>query len=270
MSRYAIGDLQGCHQTLMRLLARIAFDPAHDRLWLAGDLVNRGPGSLEVLRWAYAHRHVVTAVLGNHDLRCLSIAHGVKKARPSDTLQPLLAAPDAPTLLAWLGCQPLMHVEGEHALLHAGIVPTWSVAEAAALAGEVQAALAGPAAKAFLAHLSHETVDTWSPALVGLDRLIFITKALTYMRICQPDGRLLLDFAAPPEKAPPGFMPWYAVPNRRSLSHTIICGHWSALGLHLEHNIRALDTGCVWGGHLTAYRLEDGAVFQEPAAEVKS
>ncbi|HET6344384.1 MAG TPA: symmetrical bis(5'-nucleosyl)-tetraphosphatase [Myxococcota bacterium] len=269
MSCYAIGDLQGCHLTLMRLLARISFDPTRDRLWLAGDLVNRGPDSLAVLRWAFAHRHAVTAVLGNHDLRCLSIAYKVKEARPSDTLGPLLAAPDAPALLGWLQALPLMHVEGAHALVHAGMVPTWSVAEAAALAGEVQAALAGPQAKAFLAHLSQETVDTWTPSLTGLDRLIFITKAFTYMRICQPDGRLLLDFAAPPQKAPPGFLPWYAVPNRRSLSHTVICGHWSALGLHLDHNIRALDTGCVWGGHLTAYRLEDGEVFQEPAAETR-
>jgi bis(5'-nucleosyl)-tetraphosphatase (symmetrical) len=266
MSRYAIGDIQGCHQTLMRLLSRIAFDPSRDHLWLAGDLVNRGPGSLEVLRWVYAHRDAVTVVLGNHDLRCLSIFHGVKAARPSDTLQALLDAPDARTLLDWLQRQPLLHVDGEHALVHAGIVPTWSVAEARALAAEVEHALAGPQARAFLAHLSNETVDTWAPTLTGLDRLIFITKALTYMRICRANGQLLLDYTAPPEKAPPGYLPWFAVPERLSRTHTVVCGHWSALGLHLADGIRALDTGAVWGGLLTAYRLDDGAVFQESAA----
>ena len=265
MATYAIGDIQGCFAPLQRLLQRIQFNPQQDRLWLAGDLVNRGPDSLGVLRWAQGLGDRVRLVLGNHDLRLLSIARGLRSARPNDTLDAVLSAPDCDSLMDWLQAQPLLLVGQEHAMVHAGIPPMWSVAEAMALSEEVGAELRGSTGNALLAHLSVEVPNSWS-AVRGLDRSVFIMKALTYMRVCHSDGTLHLDFTGPPSAAPAGTLPWYAIPQRKSRDTRIVCGHWSALGLHTENNIRALDTGCVWGAQLTAYRLDDGALFSEPAA----
>lgn len=267
MATYAIGDIQGCCSTLEHLLKRIDFRPGQDRLWFAGDLVNRGPDSAGVLRLVRALGDAAVTVLGNHDLRLLAIYHGVRRGRPKDTLDALLAADDAASLMTWLQQQPLVHRAGTHTLLHAGVVPQWTSDEAHTLSLEVQDALRGAGARTFLAAMNDpQNVDLWSPALSGSARLVFICKVLTYLRVCAPDGRVFLDFTGEPQDAPAPYVPWFIVPTRKSRDSTIVCGHWSALGLHLRDNVRALDTGCVWGKVLTAYRLDDGCVFQEPAA----
>lgn len=266
MATYAIGDVQGCYATLQRLLARIKFNPHHDTVWLAGDLVNRGPDSLSVLRWARDMGERVVAVLGNHDLRLLSIAHGVKELRPSDTLTPILEAPDRDALVAWLQARPLVHRQGQHLMLHAGVVPSWDINAIEAHGRAVQDALASAQAVPLLASMSALRADTWTPDLTGFERLALITKILTYMRVCRADDHVYLDFTGAPADAPPGFAPWFTHANRRSRDVTIVCGHWSALGLHRGDGILALDTGCAWDKALTAVCLEDGTLYQEPAS----
>jgi bis(5'-nucleosyl)-tetraphosphatase (symmetrical) len=203
-------------------------------------------------------------VLGNHDLHLLTVAEGFSKLRQDDTLGPILASDDRAALLAWLRSRPLMLVRPEYVVVHAGLLPVWSVDRAHALAREVQAALTGPDYRAFLAKLYGSKPDRWDDALAGVDRLRVIVNAMTRMRFCSVDG--VMEFQAKGEstKAPAGFMPWFDVPGRAGGSHRIVCGHWSALGLHLTDRVMALDTGCVWGGALTAVRLEDRQVFQVP------
>jgi len=262
MATYAIGDIQGCYGALQRLLERVGFDSAVDRLWSVGDLVNRGPESLQVLRFLRELGDAATVVLGNHDLYLLMRAAGYKRRDEGDTLFQVFEAPDRDELLAWLSGQPLMHVEGDYAMLHAGVLPRWTIGKAQALAAEVSAALAGPGAKAFLLHLAGNRPERWSEDLQGWDRLRVIVNALTRLRFCTPDGRMALRAKGPPDQAPPGTMPWFRVPERFHRTHTIVCGHWSALGFYREPGLIALDSGCVWGGKLTAVRLEDGEVFQ--------
>jgi len=265
MATYAIGDIQGCRNTLARLLRRIDFQPGIDKAWFTGDLVNRGPDSLGTLRLVRDLGHSAVVVLGNHDLRLLAIYHGVRRGRPQDTLDALLQAHDVQDLMAWLQAQPLVHRQGSHTMLHAGLIPQWSCEEAQVLAQEVQAALAADP-KPFLATLSDpRNANRWNPTLWGQARLVFIAKVLTYLRVCARDGEVFLDFTGEPSTTPAPYMPWYKIPARKSRDSTIVCGHWSALGLHLRDGIRALDTGAVWGRMLTAFRLEDGCVFQEPA-----
>lgn len=262
MATYAIGDVQGCYTPLGHLLDKIRFDPSADRLWFVGDLVNRGPESLQVLRLARELDDSVTAVLGNHDLYLLMVAAGFSRRGKDDTLVRVLEAPDRDELFAWLTQRPLLHAEGEYVMVHAGLPPNWTVAQAAARAGEVEAVLRGPKARKFLLHLQGDQPERWSDSLVDGDRLRFIVNALTRMRFCTPDGRLSLRAKGAPDKAPPGTQPWFRVPGRASARHTVVCGHWSALGLYRGDGVIALDSGCVWGGKLTAVRLEDGAVFQ--------
>ncbi len=262
MAVYAIGDIQGCHVALERLLDGVRFDPAADRLWIVGDLVNRGPGSLQVLRFVRALGETATVVLGNHDLYLLMLAAGFSRRGKDDTLARVLEAPDREELLDWLARRSILHAEGGYVMVHAGLLPQWSVAQAAALAREVEAALAGEQARAFLRHLHGDRPDRWDNALAGWDRLRMIVNVLTRMRFCTPDGRLALRAKGPPEKAPPGTVPWFEVPGRAHADHTIVCGHWSALGFYRAPGLIALDSGCVWGGKLTALRLEDGEVFQ--------
>lgn len=262
MATYAIGDIQGCYDPLQRLVGRTGFDPARDRLWIVGDLVNRGPASLDVLRFLRGLGDAATVVLGNHDLYLLMLSAGYKRREQGDTLYQVLEAPDREDLLAWLAGRPLMHVEGDYAMLHAGLLPQWTIAKAQALAGEVSAALTGPHRKRFLLHLAGNRPERWSEKLQGNDRLRTIVNALTRMRFCTPDGRMLLGAKGPPNEAPAGGVPWFASPDRHSRTHTIVCGHWSALGFYRAPGIIALDSGCVWGGKLTAVRLEDGEVFQ--------
>jgi len=269
MTTYAIGDLQGCYDQLMRLLEQLRFDAAQDRLWFVGDLVNRGPASLECLRFVKGLGESAVTVLGNHDLHLLGIAAGYARQHRGDTLDAILAAPDREELLSWLRHRPVMHVEGDLALLHAGLLPSWSITKGQALAREVEAALRAPLHREFLATMYGNKPDHWDDALIGFPRLRVITNAFTRLRFCTPDGHM--DFSAKGElaSAPSGYLPWFDVPGRASANHTIICGHWSALGLKVEPNLLVIDTGCLWGRELTGVRLKDRALFQVTCVELK-
>jgi len=254
MARYAIGDVQGCHDELNELFARIGFDPAHDRLWFVGDLVNRGPNSLEVLRTVRALGEAAVVVLGNHDLHLLAVAEGLARKRDDDTLDEVLAVPDRDELLAWLRARPLMHVEGDWAMVHAGLLPEWTVTRAQELAAEVEQMLRGPGYRDFLAHMYGSTPAVWNDALAGWERLRVIVNAMTRIRFMSSAGHMELKNkgAAPP----PGFAAWYDARPQRD-EPALVCGHWSTLGLRLDHRVAMIDTGCVWGGALSALRLED-------------
>lgn len=264
MTTYAIGDVQGCFHAFNDLLEKIAFNRNKDRLWLVGDVVNRGAGSLEMLRWCYENRDVVQIVLGNHDLHALVVASGVVTLKKHDTLASLLAAPDAEVLLTWLRHQPLMVQEGKHVMVHAGLLPGWSVDEAMGYAAEVEAALQAGSYVDFLANMYGNKPSTWRDDLSGYDRLRVITNAMTRLRVCNPNGKMEFAFKGELDSIPKGFMPWFDVPDRQSQDYTIIFGHWSALGLQHRNNVHALDTGCLWGGHLTAMNLETKGITQVP------
>jgi bis(5'-nucleosyl)-tetraphosphatase (symmetrical) len=266
MAIYAIGDIQGCFDSFMRLLERCRFDPAADRLWLVGDLVNRGPRSLETLRFVKGLGASALTVLGNHDLSLLLAAEGFGKRGKDDTFDDVLCAPDREDLLSWLRRQRLCHVENGHCLVHAGLLPQWTVAEALALAGEVEAALCAVDWREFMANLWGSEPAGWSENLVGWPRLRVVVNAMTRLRFCTPGG--IMDFRAKGGigDAPPGYVPWFEAPGRQSAETTLVTGHWSALGLKILPNLLALDSGCLWGGMLTAVRLEDRAVFQAPCA----
>ena len=269
MATYAIGDIQGCHAELVRLLEYLGFSATRDRVWLVGDLVNRGPDSLAVLRLVKGLGASATVVLGNHDLHLAMLADGYGKVSSEDTLAQVLAAPDRDDLLAWLRALPLFHVEGEYAMVHAGLLPQWSIEQAAALSGEVSAALKATNYRDFLAKMWGSEPAAWRDDLTGWDRLRVVVNSMTRMRFCTPEG--VMEFRAPgakgpPDRGPAGCLPWYEVPGRRSADHHLICGHWSALGFRRERNLLALDSGCLWGGRLTAVRLEDRRVFQLPCS----
>lgn len=265
MARYAIGDIQGCMASLERLLAAIGHDPAKDRLWLVGDLVNRGPRSLDVLRWARAQGDRVTTVLGNHDLHLLARAAGVVSAKRRDTLDEVLAAPDLGELVLWLRSRPLLHVEDGWVLVHAGLHPRWTVARARALAAEVEAALRGPRWAEWLAQ-TLGAAPAWQDELYGSGRARSILWYLIRARTCTTDGAPI-DFDGPPEEAPVGAVPWYAVPDAAWRDHTVVFGHWAAQGLRLGERWIGIDAGCVWGKRLAAVRLEDRSVVQVKAVE---
>jgi len=262
MSTYAIGDIQGCYSAVQKLLHEIAFDPSCDRLWLVGDLVNRGPDSLAVLRWAKSLGDAAVVVLGNHDLHLLAVAHGFVKPHKKDTIAQVLEAPDRDELLDWLRHRRLFYREGAYALVHAGLLPQWSVKKAANLAAEVEEELRGKRYLRFFERMYGNEPHVWSNDLRGMDRLRMITNAMTRLRFCTPRGEMEFAHKGPPQIAPEGYVPWYAVEERASRDATVIFGHWSALGLTMQPNLLALDTGCLWGGCLTAVRLEDRQVFQ--------
>ena len=264
MATYAIGDLQGCYEPLLRLLDYISFDRGRDRLWFVGDLVNRGPQSLEVLRFVRGLGDAAVVVLGNHDLHLIMQSEGHGRANREDTLGPVLAAPDRMALLDWLRRRPLFHVEGEFAMVHAGLLPAWGVRKAAALGREVETALAGPDYRDFLAHMWGSQPAAWEDDLAGWDRLRVVVNAMTRMRFCHADGSMDFRTKGPPEKAPRGSYPWFAAPGRARRDHTLVCGHWSALGFRAQPGLLALDSGCLWGGSLTAVRLDDRQVFSLP------
>jgi len=273
MARYAIGDLQGCYDPLRRLLDYISFDPAADRLWFVGDLVNRGPASLEVLRFVRSLGDAATVVLGNHDLHLVMQGAGYGKSNKEDTLGAILAAADRDDLLAWLRACPLFHVDGDWAMVHAGLLPEWSVAQAMALSAEVSSALMAPNHRDFLANMWGSEPATWRQDLTGWDRLRVVVNAMTRMRYVTAAGAM--EFRAPGAKAPPdqgptGCLPWFEAPGRASADHAIVCGHWSALGFRDLPNLLALDTGCLWGGCLTAVRLEDRRVYRQPCPQQAS
>jgi bis(5'-nucleosyl)-tetraphosphatase (symmetrical) len=263
MATYAIGDIQGCYDSLQRLLDLCAFDPASDRLWLVGDLVNRGPQSLETLRLVKSLGPAALTVLGNHDLYLLMVAEGGAKFRgKDDTIQPILDAPDCTELLDWLRQQPLCHTEGEFCLVHAGLLPQWTAARARKLAREVEAELQGPKYRKFITNLWGSEPACWSDDLTGTPRLRVIVNAMTRMRFCTPEGIMELKTKGELANAPAGHLPWFDAPNRKSADAVLVTGHWSALGLKITPNLLALDSGCLWGGHLTALRLEDRRLFQ--------
>jgi bis(5'-nucleosyl)-tetraphosphatase (symmetrical) len=262
MAIYAIGDIQGCYYAFQALLARIEFDLKADQLWLVGDLINRGSGSLEVLRWCYQHRDCVKTVLGNHDLHAIAVAHGIRKAHKSDTLQPILDAADADELLTWLRHQPLMISNGDYVMVHAGLLPQWEVNQALAYAKEVEEALQSESYVEFLLHMYGNTPNVWHDHLVGYDRLRIITNVMTRMRVCKLDGALDFSFKGTLDDIPEGLKPWFDLPNRASKNQAIIVGHWSALGLYQSQNVHALDSGCLWGGQLTAMCLETKQLHQ--------
>ncbi|MEE8221958.1 MAG: symmetrical bis(5'-nucleosyl)-tetraphosphatase [Nitrosomonadaceae bacterium] len=266
MSTYAIGDLQGRYNEFRQLLDLISFNPK-DKLWLVGDIVNRGPNSLSLLRFLRTVSDTVVVVLGNHDLHLLMVAEGCARARPGDTLQDILNAPDRDELLHWLRCQRLLYVDGEYVMVHAGLLPSWSVALAAQLAQEVESVLRDENRnnfRKFCSHIYGNQPDQWNIDLKGYDRMRVIINAMTRMRVCTPDGKMDFTYKGQVQDIPAGYLPWFEVPNRASNEVTIICGHWSALALHVRHNLIALDTGCMWGGNLTAIRLEDRKFFQVP------
>ncbi len=264
MATYAIGDLQGCHGPLERLLEAVAFDRGRDRLWFVGDLVNRGPDSLACLRFVRSLGDSAITVLGNHDLHLVCVAEGIERTRPLDTLEEVLAAPDRDELVHWLRHRPILHAEGEFVLVHAGLEPTWTVARGVELAREVEAALRASDYRAFLARMYGNTPERWSDSLAGYDRLRVITNAMTRLRVCDPGGAMVLSFKGEPGEASDGWIPWFEVEGRASRDHAIVCGHWSALGVVVRPDLISLDSGCVWGRSLTAVRLEDRRVFEVP------
>jgi bis(5'-nucleosyl)-tetraphosphatase (symmetrical) len=259
MAVWAVGDVQGCCTELETLLERIDFTPQRDRLWFVGDLVNRGPRSLDVLRLVERLGDAAVVVLGNHDLHLLALARGGLEPRvQDDSLRPILDAPDRRRLLDWLQSRPLLHhdpVRGA-TMVHAGLPPQWDIDLARRCAAELESALRGERSGHLFATMYGNRPDTWRDDLEGDDRLRYIVNALTRMRVCDAAGRLLLKFKGAPEGMPAGSMPWFRAPGRRSAGARIVCGHWSALGYVEEAGVLCLDTGCVWGGTLTAQRLD--------------
>lgn len=260
MSTWAIGDVHGCYRTLRKLLKRIAFDPDVDRLWMTGDLVNRGPGSLETLEWARDLDGRITTVLGNHDLHLLAIACGVAEERSRDTLRDVLRAKRRDDLLDWLARRPLVARQGRYLLVHAGLLPEWSADDAERVARAVEDWVSGPDRPALLA--AHRGKREAAP---GFE--LRALAAMTLLRTLRADGVACREFSGPPEEAPEGCVPWFDAPGRRSDDTTVICGHWAALGLRLRPDLFALDSGCAWGGRLSAVCLEDGRVEQVPNSE---
>jgi bis(5'-nucleosyl)-tetraphosphatase (symmetrical) len=265
MALYAIGDLQGCHEEFVELLALIGFTPARDRLWVVGDIVNRGPGSLACLREVKALGDAARVVLGNHDLHLLTVAAGHRRPHRSDTIDDVLAAPDRADLIDWLATRPLVVREGERLMVHAGVLPSWTAAHAQMLSGEVEAKLASDDAHRFLGVLYGDEPSTWRDDLDGDDRLRAIVNVCTRLRFCTADGRIDFREKRGRDQAPPDMQAWFMHPARRTARDTIVCGHWSTLELALEPNVLMLDSGCLWGGTLTAIRLPDRRVYQVPS-----
>jgi bis(5'-nucleosyl)-tetraphosphatase (symmetrical) len=257
VAHWAIGDIQGCAAELRALLAAVRFKPDRDQLWLTGDIVNRGPDSLGALRLVYSLRDNATVVLGNHDLHLLAVACAGAAPRRGDTLDDVLAARDRRRLLAWLLELPLAVHDAARGdlLVHAGLVPQWSVADTLALAGEVQEALRTDP-QGFFAGMYGNRPDTWSAALEGMERLRFVVNVLTRSRLCTAGGRINLRDKGPPASARAPWRPWYRHRRRATRDTRVVFGHWSALGFYDGDNVLALDTGCVWGGALTAIDLD--------------
>lgn len=261
MTLYAIGDIQGCRPKMNELLDRIHEQDRDARLVFVGDLVNRGPQSLETLRQVRALGERAAVVLGNHDLHLLAVSQGIRPAHRTDTIDDILAAPDRDELIDWVRRRPLALLENGHLLVHAGVLPQWTAQQVMALAGEVESALRGPDWVAFLRTMYGNEPARWDDGLQGADRLRCIINALTRIRFCSPDGTMdLRSKGAQPDE--PGYLPWFEAPGRRTEDVTVVFGHWSTLGLMMRENVISLDTGCLWGGKLSAVRLPDRGVIQ--------
>lgn len=273
MAVWAIGDLQGCYDPTRRLLDRIGFDPARDRLWFCGDLVNRGGESLETLRLVHALRANAVTVLGNHDLSLLAIGERREEdqRKVNADLQRVLFAEDRDALLGWLRTQPLVHVDRELGwmMVHAGLAPKWTTEQAQAHAREVERHLQGPGFRNLLKNMYGDR-PIWSSGLAGLDRIRALINIFTRMRYCSPRGRIAFEEKGAPGTQQPGLYPWFSVPGRAERDLKIACGHWSSLGLFIGNGVHALDTGAVWGGKLTALQLDSDElrVVQVPGRDV--
>lgn len=265
MATYAIGDVQGMMQALERLLDRIDFDARRDRLWFAGDLVNRGPHSAAVVRFVRSLGSSAATVLGNHDLQLIAVATGHAATAGKDTFDDVLSAPDRDALVAWLRAQPFVHAEAGWTMVHAGILPAWTIAEACERADELRATLAADGAADWLRTMWDEPADAWNPALHETARTRFLINAFTQLCVCRADGRPDFSGSGGLDTLQPGSMPWFEVPARASRGSPIVFGHWSKLGLVLRDDVAGLDSGCAWGrpsSALTALRLEDRKLFQ--------
>ncbi len=268
MATYVIGDIHGCFATFVKLLDRVRFDEGNDRLWFVGDLVNRGPRSLEMLRWVRDYEDLCVATLGNHDLHLLGRARGHRLHKVSDTFDELLAAPDAEELLTWLRLRPLLFEEGDFVLVHAGIHPEWSLKNARRHARKAEARLRGEHCGALIDSLYEpDRGFDWNPELKGQERDRASLAVFTRMRTLDTAGRLRLEFTGAPEDAPADLQPWFEGRQSSVEKHTVLFGHWAGLGLHVAPGLLALDSGCVYGGALTAVCLESGRFFQEPLAD---
>lgn len=275
MSTYAIGDLQGCYEELLELLEHIRFNETDDQLWFTGDIVNRGPASLKTLRLVKKLNAII--ILGNHDLHLLAIAAGKGKLRKTDTLDTVLNAEDKEELLNWLQRQPLLYQDTDlgYTMIHAGLAPQWSIADAKTYAMEVESVLQGKNAEAYFANMYGDQPDQWSDDLRDWERLRFITNCLTRLRYCDNNGRLAIKEKGAPGNQPSQYLPWYQVDKRNNKNEKIIFGHWATIRLGEKqnfesYNVYPMDTGCVWGGKLTAMRLEDEKFFSVPSKQKNS
>ena len=263
MSLYLIGDVQGCDSALGRLLDAVGFSPSRDMVYLLGDLVNRGPESAAVLRRLMALGGSARCLLGNHDLSLLAVAHGRRPPHRNDTLDGILMAADRAALIDWVRHQRMaLHAHGL-LMVHGGVLPSWTVAQTLSLAGEVEAVLRSPALADSLQEMYGNEPDHWDDSLTGANRLRVIVNALTRLRFCTPLGVMDLKTSGGLDAAPPGYLPWFDVPGRRTADVTVAFGHWSTLGLLLRPDVLSLDTGCVWGGCLSALRLGAGPGHHE-------
>ena len=260
MAIYVIGDIQGCFTALQQLVKDIDFDPNTDTLWFTGDLVNRGPQSADVIRFVRGLGERAISVLGNHDLHLLAVAAGKAKIKPHDTIADVLRSQDCDELLGWLRQRPLLHHDAKLGLtlIHAGLLPQWDLDMAMNLAREVESVLRGPDSDEFLAHMYGNQPRVWREDLTGWDRLRVIVNAFTRLRYCDRSGRMDLSPTGAPGSQPKHLLPWFQLPDRRTKDLTIIFGHWSSLGIWQKDGVIGLDTGCVWGGALTAVRVDDG------------
>ena len=274
MPTYVIGDVQGCYRELLELLDKINFDSARDQLWFTGDLVNRGPQSLEVMRFVKNLGEQTFVVLGNHDLHLLAVAHDPSNKHRKDTLDAILTAPDRNELLDWLRTMPLLHRDAElgFTLIHAGLPPQWDIAEAAERAKEVEAVLRQPDYADFFDHMYGDEPDRWSDDLQGWKKIRIITNALSRLRYCDESGRFALDEKGPPGTQAKPYQPWFTLKSRKTKKERIIFGHWSTVHLgniknFRKYNVYPLDTGCLWGGTLAALRLNDETWFSVPSRQ---
>ena len=269
MAHYAIGDVQGCFDELEALLAKIGFNHGCDTLWLTGDIVNRGPKSLESLKFCMKHEDSVQIILGNHDLHLLAVLYGHGTMKKRDTIEPIVKHKHADKMRDWLRQQPLMRHTESHALVHAGIHPEWTIPQAQALANEVAAQISGSQARAFFAQMYGNHPSQWQPESQGIDRLRFITNVFTRMRVLNPDNSLDYDYKETYAGIPAPKRAWFDAPHRQHTSHEIIFGHWSALGYRRAKHIWSLDTGALWGEALTAVNIHTGERFTQPSFQCK-